>query len=182
MPRRCLCHKVYERIEIDTDNVLTNYGDETMLPIKYFKRQAKNLLQDQRTRVWNEQEGFYDYSPRFFDVDQILFSLRLRDDEEPVLQRTQHIIAKIAGFDEWSDLINCDPEELAFRKLVFENQNYLWWGEWVLRYRSVMDSLNTSEGEMDIESQMHLYQQWLTGNKDSGFDLEGTGFLLEQKQ
>lgn len=153
-----------------------------MLPIEYFKRQAKNLLQDQRTRVWNQQERFYDYFPRFYDVDEIFLSFGIFDDEEPTLQRAQHLIAKIAGFDKWSDLINCDPEELAFRKLVFENQNYLWWDEWILRYRSVIDSLNIGEGEMDVESQMHLYQQWLTGNKDSGFDLEGTGFLLEQKQ
>ena len=151
-----------------------------MLPIDYFKRQAKNLLKDQRTRVWNEQVGFYDYSPRFFDVDQIFLSFGLFDDEEPCLQRSQHLIALIAGFKEWSDLINCDPEELAFRKLVFENQNFLCWEDWSIKYRSAMASANIAENEMDIESQMRLYEQWMTGNKNDGFDLDGTGFRLER--
>ena len=152
-----------------------------MLPIDYFKRQAKNLLEDQRTRVWNEQEGFYDYSPRFFDVDRIFLSFGIFDDEEPSLQRAQHLIAMIAGFKNWSDLINCDQKELAFRKLVFENQNYLCWDEWILRYRSVMASVNIPVNEMDIESQVRLYEQWMTGNKNEGFELDGTGFLLEAK-
>lgn len=151
-----------------------------MLSIEYFKRQAKNLLQDQRTRVWNEQEGGYDYFPRFYDVGKIFLSFGLRDDEKTTLQRAQHLIANIAGFDKWSDLINCDPEELAFRKLVFENQNYLWWKEWTNRYESLLRDLKVDA--LDIKSQVELYKQWVTANKEYAVQPDGTGFLLERKK
>lgn len=150
-----------------------------MLSIDYFKRQAKNLLQDQRTRVWNEQEGLYEYFPRFYDVDAIFLSFSIFDEEEPTLQRAQHLIANIAGFDKWSDLINCSPEELAFRKFVFENQNYLWWEEWINRYEGLLCDLKVDS--FDIESQMELYKQWVTANKEYVIQLDGTGFLLERK-
>ena len=148
-----------------------------MLPIEYFKRQAKNLLQDQRTRVWNEQEGYYDYFPRFFDVDAIFLSFGLFDDEKPTLQRAQHLIACIAGFDKWSDLINCDPEELAFRKLVFENQNYFGWDEWIYQYKDLLYDLKVEA--LDIELQIEVYKQWLSANKEYVMKPYGTGFLLE---
>lgn len=64
----------------------------------------------------------------------------------------------IASFKERSDLINCDPEELGFRKMVFENQNVLCWEDWSLRYPSAMASANIAENEMGVELQMRLYE------------------------
>ena len=52
-----------------------------MITIEFFKQQAKSLLKDYNTKVYNEDEGFYEYSPRFFhDIDDIVMNFDI--DEE----------------------------------------------------------------------------------------------------
>ena len=40
-----------------------------MSQIDFFKRQAKNLNSDIKTQFFNEQEGIFEYKPRFFDIN-----------------------------------------------------------------------------------------------------------------
>lgn len=43
-----------------------------MQPIDYFRRQAKNLLQDLQTRKLDPDRGRFVYAPRFFDIDALI--------------------------------------------------------------------------------------------------------------
>ena len=45
-----------------------------MQPIDYFRRQAKNLLQDLQTRKLDPDRGRFVYAPRFFDIDALILS------------------------------------------------------------------------------------------------------------
>ena len=45
-----------------------------MATIEFFKQQSKNFMKDYKTRAFNEAEGFYEYSPRYFqDIDELLY-------------------------------------------------------------------------------------------------------------
>ena len=47
--------------------------------VEYFKLQSKNLLRDYKTRIFNETEEFYDYQPKYFDIDRIFLDFDLPD-------------------------------------------------------------------------------------------------------
>ena len=86
--------------------------------IEFFKQQAKNLMRDWNTHQDDEELG-YVYTPRFFDIDGILLAFD-EDEKSFCLQRAQHLIAKLAGFRKWNDLIVASSDELRLAKIVFE--------------------------------------------------------------
>ena len=70
-----------------------------MITIEFFKQQAKSLLKDYNTKVYNEDEGFYEYSPRFFhDIDEIVMNFGIDEEGSFTLMNAQHVIAKLSGF------------------------------------------------------------------------------------
>ena len=104
-----------------------------MQPIDYFKRQAKNLLQDLKTRKLDTETGRFVYVPRFFDIESLILNLLIRRserEEAPTLMRAQHIIARILDFESWDDLIHAPEDQLEFCKLLFENQDKIDFEEW----------------------------------------------------
>lgn len=104
-----------------------------MQPIDYFKRQAKNLLQDLKTRKRDPETGRYVYTPRFFDIEALILSLHIRRSERkeaPTLMRAQHIIARILSFESRNDLIHAPEDQLEYCKLLFENQDKIDFEEW----------------------------------------------------
>lgn len=94
-----------------------------MKNIDFFKQQAKNLFKDYKTRVYNENEGFYEYSPRFFnDIEEILANFEIGDEDSFTLMNAQHIIARLSGFYKWSELINASEPALELGKLLLINR------------------------------------------------------------
>lgn len=94
-----------------------------MTNIEFFKQQAKNLLKDYNTRVYNENEEFYDYSPRFFsDINDIVFNFEIDEEKPFTLMNAQHVIARLAGFYKWTELIKASESALELGKLLFTNR------------------------------------------------------------
>ena len=90
-----------------------------MTNIEFFKQQAKNLLKDYNPRVYNEDEGFYDYSPRFFnDIDEIINNFNINEEEPFSLMNAQHVISRLAGFYKWTELIKASESRLELGKLL----------------------------------------------------------------
>ena len=94
-----------------------------MANVEFFKQQSKNFLKDYKTRVFNEDEGFYDYSPRYFqDIDELLYDFGFREDDSFSLMNAQHIVASLAGFHKWNDLIKASEPMLEIGKLLLMNR------------------------------------------------------------
>lgn len=94
-----------------------------MIRIEFFKQQAKNLLKDYNTKVYNEDEGFYEYSPRFFhDIAEIVMNFDIDEEGSFTLMNAQHVIAKLSGFYKWTELIKASPASLELGKLLLENR------------------------------------------------------------
>lgn len=94
--------------------------------IQYFKLQAKNLLRDYKTKkpVFDEaiNDYLYEYSPTYFDMDGIVCDFDINE-ERFSLMKAQHIIAIMAGFDKWADMLKASKAKLEIGKLLFDNQN-----------------------------------------------------------
>jgi hypothetical protein len=96
-----------------------------MTNIDYFKLQAKNLLKDYQTRRLSEEGDIYEYDPKFFDVVGIFLEYDIMDDDknfEFKLGNAQHLIAQMAGFTSWKDLITSpEVEQSNARKNLEES-------------------------------------------------------------
>ncbi|MBQ7374280.1 MAG: hypothetical protein IJW64_06970 [Clostridia bacterium] len=94
-----------------------------MITIEFFKQQAKSLLKDYNTKVYNEDEGFYEYSPRFFhDIDEIVMNFDIDEEGSFTLMNAQHVIAKLSGFYKWTELIKASSASLELGKLLLDNR------------------------------------------------------------
>lgn len=99
--------------------------------IAFFKQQAKNFLKDYKTRVYNEKEGFYEYSPCFFEnIEEILYDFDIKDDDNFTLMNAQHVISKLAGFSKWNDLIKSSDPILEIGKYLLLNNETDMLSEW----------------------------------------------------
>ena len=116
--------------------------------IAFFKQQAKNFFRDYKTRVYNEKEGFYDYSPRFFEnIEEILYDFDVKDDDSFTLMNAQHIISKLAGFNKWNDLIKSSEPMLEVGKYLLENNETDILSEW----KSYEKGLNQLDDSTKLE-------------------------------
>ncbi|CBW25667.1 hypothetical protein BMS_0763 [Halobacteriovorax marinus SJ] len=113
---------------------LVNQKDYIMNHINFFKRQAKNLLKDFKTK-----EKYYDevadcdlhrYNPFFFDIDNIVVTYDLDEDKNFTLMNAQHFISQLVGFKKWNELIKASESELELAKLLFDNQHKLSLDDW----------------------------------------------------
>ena len=90
-----------------------------MTKIDFFKQQSKNFLKDYNTRVYDGNEGFYEYSPRFFnDIEDILDKFHIGEENSFGLMKAQHIIARLSGFYKWDELIKASELRLELGKLL----------------------------------------------------------------
>ena len=95
--------------------------------IEYFKLQAKNLLKDYKTRFFNEKEEVYDYHAKYFDINGIFCDFGIsdcKDDFSFTLMNAQHVIAQLAGFENWDELVKESPASLELSHCLFDNSNY----------------------------------------------------------
>lgn len=94
-----------------------------MTNIEFFKLQAKNLFSDYKSRVYDDSEDMYKYNPRFFsDIDDIIFNFEINEDKPFSLMNAQHVIARLAGFYKWTDLIKASEPRLELGKLMLVNR------------------------------------------------------------
>lgn len=94
-----------------------------MSNLEFFKQEAKNLLKDWKTQTKTvESDGsiFYNYSPKFYDVADLFlyYEFSDKDEQDIKLSRAQHLIAKIAGFKKWNELIHASPKRLELAELL----------------------------------------------------------------
>lgn len=94
-----------------------------MTNIDFFKLQAKNFLKDFETKHYNEDEGIYEYAPRFFsDIDEIAMHYGIEENNTFSLMNAQHIIARLSGFEKWNELIKASDYVLELGKLLLVNR------------------------------------------------------------
>lgn len=94
-----------------------------MSNLEFFKKEAKNLLKDWKTRTKTvESDGSvaYSYSPKFYDVKDLFLSYEFSDkyEQDIKLSRAQHLVAKIADFKKWNELIQASQERLELAELL----------------------------------------------------------------
>lgn len=131
-----LSNKDYERKYLD--NKLGQHKDYIMKPIEYFKLQAKNLFRDYKTQTsYNDADGdsYYDYNPKYFDIDTIFMEYHGFFDEgwdegNLSLMKVQHLFAYMLGFEKWADLVNATEAELELAKLLWDNQHKIHLEDW----------------------------------------------------
>lgn len=95
-----------------------------MKNIDYFKLQAKNLLKDYQTRYLSEDGEIYEYEPKFFDIVGIFLEYGVMDDDknfEFKLGNAQHLIAQMAGFSSWKELITSSETKQSDARKLLEN-------------------------------------------------------------
>ena len=128
--------------------------------VSHFKNEAKKLLKDFKTQKIGS-DGTYVYSPKFFpDIDDIIVSFGI-DEEHFTLMQAQHIIACLAGFEKWSDLIHASDAALELGELLLQYRNHDHWPLheiWhMYLYSSQLDDV-TDESKLEIFKKVFLPQ------------------------
>ena len=151
-----------------------------MNTIDYFKLQAKNLLRDFKTKTpvldKTATAFLYEYTPKYFDIEMIISDFDI-DEENFSLMNAQHVIAKIANFDKWSDLVKVSTAELELAKLLYDHQNKIDLVGWKFY---LADAQSMNEIELDSEIQVHIFKQVVV--EENIFDyMEMESYLLKHK-
>jgi hypothetical protein len=130
-----------------------------MRPIEYFKLQAKNLFRDYKTQTSyiDDVDGnsYYKYDPTYFDIDGIFVDYDW-DEENFSLMKAQHLIALMAGFRKWTDLLKASEAELELAKLLFDNQDKISLDEWEMYIADAEDGNKTT---FDPASKIEIFKQ-----------------------
>jgi hypothetical protein len=131
-----------------------------MTHIEFFKLQAKNLFKDYKTKTLvfdNELNVFYyDYSPKYFDIVGIMLYHQDIDEDDFTLMNAQHIIATIAGFSKWTNMLNSSEAELELGKLLFDNQDKISAEEWFYYIKGIELENNTV---IDADFRLEIFKQ-----------------------
>lgn len=130
-----------------------------MSHIEYFKRQAKNLFKDYKTKkpYIEESDGYtyYEYEPKFFDIDRIFVDFDWPE-EDFTLMKAQHFIAMLTGFRKWNDLIRASEKELELARLLFDNQDKLYLEDWEMYIAGAEAQNDTS---FSTEEKIEIFQK-----------------------
>ena len=95
-----------------------------MANIEFFKQQSKKFLKDYNSRIFNETAGCYEYDPQYFlDIDSIIVDFDIDEHSPFTLMNAQHIIALLAGFSKWNELIKASEPLLEIGKLLLTNRD-----------------------------------------------------------
>ena len=144
-----------------------------MKTIEYLKLQAKNLHKDFKTQkpYFDSSLGdnFFEYSPKFFDVDALVTDFDIREDDF-TLMNAQHIIAKLVGFEKWTEMIMASPPALELAKLLFDNMHKIRNEEW--QYY-ILDVENENSITLDDEDKLDIFKTVFAdvdGHQSNGYD------------
>lgn len=111
-----------------------------MESIDYFKLQAKNLFKDYETRFFNEKKGIYEYKQKYFDIGSIFLDFEIpdkKDDFTFTLMNAQHLIAKMAGYENWGELKAAPIPELEIRHILFDGIYKITFDEWNMYIQNI---------------------------------------------
>mgnify|MGYP003576032709 CR=1 FL=1 len=144
-----------------------------MQTIEYFKQQAKNLHKDFKTqKPYFDSElerDLFEYSPTFFDIDPLITDFDINEDKF-TLMNAQHIIAKLAGFNKWPDMVKASDWAVELGKLLFDNMHKIRpedWEYYILDVESQNNVFFTDEGKFDIFKQVFADVE---GHETTGWD------------
>jgi len=130
-----------------------------MLPIEFFKLQAKNLLKDYKTQETyvDQSDGntYFRYSPSYFDIERIFLEFDW-DEKHFSLMKSQHFIARILGFNKWGELIAASKDELELAKLLWDNQHKICLEDW----ESYIDRVEHDNGiKLDFKHKIEIFRR-----------------------
>lgn len=98
--------------------------------IKYFKSQAKKFYKDFQTQYKEDGEDIYSYKPKFWlDIDDIIVSFDI-DEDRFSLMKAQHIIAYLANFESWDDLLHANSAQLELGYHLIEHRTNMLLEDW----------------------------------------------------
>ena len=136
--------------------------------IEYFKKQAKNLYQDYKTRKLSDAGDIHEYSPKYYDITQIFLDFDIFDDApdfEFSLMKAQHLIAKLVNFNSWAELIKASDTQLEIAKIklwCFTLGNYD--PSKIEDYEFFMDEAEDNAGTVfDDETRLELAKYYIKG-------------------
>jgi hypothetical protein len=122
-----------------------------MHPIDYFKLQSKNLLKDFKTLKTDSDSDYYESDPSYFDVVGIFLHFD-PDEDNFSLMNAQHIIAQLAGFYKWTDMLKASENLLKLGKLLFDNQHKISYEDWEYYIKGVeSDNKTTFDDEFRLQ-------------------------------
>ena len=133
-----------------------------MTPIAHFKLQAKNLHKDYKTKSKASGDDIYTYDPKYFDIDSIVVDFDL-DEDNFTLMNAQHIIAYLAGFEKWNELIKASETKLKLAKLLFDNAHKISIDEWDIYIGETEDMNNTI---YDDEMKLAIFEAVFVSSED----------------
>lgn len=143
-----------------------------MKTIEYLKLQAKNLYKDFRTQKISDSSfgvKLFEYAPSFFDVDALVTDFNI-DENNFTLMTAQHIIAKLAGFTKWTEMLKASNFSLELAKLLFDNMHKISTEEWE-SYVFVLE--NENNVVFDDETKLDIFKTVFAnveGHMSNGFD------------
>lgn len=148
-----------------------------MSRIAYFKRQAKNLHKDYKTRKPRtdslDSSYSYKYAPKYFDIESLLFDYEC-DENDFSLMKAQHVIARMIGFYKWTELLKASEPELELAKLLFDNQDKIHIEDWQMYIAGVERDNNTA---FDPESRLEIFKHVFLGKE--GFESSFPDYRLK---
>lgn len=131
-----------------------------MTHVDYFKLQAKNLFKDWKTRTtYTDIDGSTcdQYDGKYFDVSNIFFDFEnIYDENDFTLMKAQHIIACMAGFSKWAELLKASNEKLELERLLFDNRDKITREDWEMY---IIGIERDNEIFIDVESQVALFKR-----------------------
>jgi len=130
-----------------------------MNTIDYFKLQAKNLHKDFKTKTPPVNKAatafLFEYAPKYFDVEMVIANFHI-DEENFTLMNAQHVIAKIANFDNWASLLKASPAELELAQLLYDYQHRIDIVGWQFY---IADAQSMNREELDAEIQVDIFKK-----------------------
>lgn len=144
-----------------------------MKTIEYFKLQAKNLYKDFKTqKIYFDAslgDNLFEYWPKFFDVDALVTDFDI-DENHFTLMNCQHIIAQLAGFRKWTEMLKVSPYALELSKLLFDNMHKISAIEWNM----YISGEEKEKGFLfDDEFKLHIFKKIfdeVDGHQSNGWD------------
>ena len=144
-----------------------------MKTIEYFKLQAKNLHKDFKTQKpyfdSTLSDNLFEYSPKFFDVDALVTDFDINEIHF-TLMNAQHIIAKLVGFEKWTEMLKASLPALELAKLLFDNMHKIRNEEWEYY---ILDVENENNLTLDDEDKLDIFKTVFAdvdGHQSDGYD------------
>lgn len=148
-----------------------------MSHIAYFKRQAKNLHKDYKTKTphtdFLDGSSSWKYAPKYFAIESLLFDYECNENDFS-LMKAQHVIARMIGFYKWTELLKASEAELELAKLLFDNQDKVHIEDWRMYIAGVERNNNTT---FDPESRLEIFKHVFLGKE--GFESSFPDYRLK---